>query len=569
MPVSPFLPCLFRRGLLALLLGLAVLLTLAASPEAAERNNRRANIEERLENAPVGPYDGRYKGEVTFSIPTCGTIELDFGIVNSRLVFPRRRDPEYLDVHALNGGIDESGRIEGIVTIGQYNYPFVGTVKDGKVSGAVYARKLFCNGVVYEADVLWSADQIKKRVADAAPADQSEAEPQPAPESTATLDAKPPMQEAAPQGSSSAKKTAKAPAADKIAPAIAAPDELIAKSSSVTLAGSVTDASSIVDFTVDGKSVALAADGGFSIKRGVPQGVSQITLAATDEWGNVAVRVIQIRREAEVAAKESAEPVKTVPAVTAIEELDELSQSIGKFTALIIGNDNYQHLPKLKTATADATALAELLQRRYGFKTTLLKNATRRDVLAALASLRTTLKFDDNLVIYYAGHGYLDEVTERGYWLPVDAEADNPANWISNADVTDMLKALPSRAVLLIADSCYAGTLTRAIVPPAVAGADRRAFLERVAAKRARTVLASGGLEPVADSGGGKHSVFSKALIDILSENDAVIDAQSLFAPIRQRVVLNAEQTPEYADVRLAGHEGGEFIFVPRETPKP
>ncbi|MBM3482994.1 MAG: caspase family protein [Alphaproteobacteria bacterium] len=534
---------------------------MAERPEAAERDNRRASLEERLENVPVGPYDGRYKGEVNFSITTCGKVELDFGIINSELVFPRERDPEYLDVPTLNGRIDESGRIEGIVTIGQYNYPFIGTVKDGKVSGAVYARKLFCNGVLYEADIFWNASQIKKRVA-AVPADAATAEP----ESTAALDADPPKQEPepAPKKSSSPKKTTKAASTDKVAPVIAAPDELIAKTSSITLSGTVTDASAIVDFTIDGKSLALENDGAFSIKRGVPQGDSQITLAATDEWGNVAIRVIQIRREAQVAAKDAAEPVKTVPAVTAIEELDELSQSIGKFSALIIGNDNYKHLPKLKTATADATALAELLERRYGFKTTVLKNATRRDVLAALASLRTTLRFDDNLVIYYAGHGYLDEVTERGYWLPVDAEADNPANWISNADVTDMLKALPSRAVLVIADSCYAGTLTRAIVPPAVGGAGRRAFLERVAAKRARTVLASGGLEPVADSGGGKHSVFSKALLDILSENDAVIDAQSLFAPIRQRVVLNAEQTPEYSDVRLAGHEGGEFIFVPR-----
>jgi len=246
------------------------------------------------------------------------------------------------------------------------------------------------------------------------------------------------------------------------------------------------------------------------------------------------------------------------------EALETFSQSLGNFVALIIGNDKYQHLPALKTATADATALAALLETRYGFRTKVLKNATRRDILAALAGLRSSLKYDDNLLIYYAGHGQLDEITERGYWLPVDAEADNPANWVSNADVTDMLKALPSRAVLVIADSCYAGTLTRSIVTPAPPGADRRAFLERVSGKRARTVLASGGLEPVADSGGGKHSVFSKALIDILSENDQVIDAQSLFAPIRQRVVLNAEQTPEYADVRLAGHEGGEFIFVPR-----
>ena len=37
-----------------------------------------------------------------------------------------------------------------------------------------------------------------------------------------------------------------------------------------------------------------------------------------------------------------------------------------------------------------------------------------------------------------------------------------------------------------------------------------------------------------------------------------------LFERLRETVVLNAEQTPEYANIRLAGHDGGDFIFVRR-----
>lgn len=547
MPHRSTRPRLRGRGLImAALLALAAAWLAPLSPASAEEID---TFEELLARAPLGPYDGRYKGELKFSERSCGTSVLEFGIVDSKLYHPKLRDAGYQDIQSLRGRVDEVGQIKGIVTIGPYNFPFVGELKDGEVKGAVYARTVSCNGVKYDADIFWSATLVKARVSQEAKREEA-ADPAPI---------EPPKKK---EPGASAKKSKPA---DGAAPVIEAPDTLEAKASSITIEGTARDASAIVEFTVDGKPVTLGQDGRFSVKRGVPQGESEIRLAATDEWGNTAERVITVRREAKTAAApKPSEPVKTVPTVTAVEELDELSQTLGNFVALIIGNDKYKHLPALKTAAADADALAELLKRRYGFKTTVLKNATRRDVLAALSSLRSSLRFDDNLVIYYAGHGYLDEVTERGYWLPVDAEADNPANWISNADVTDMLKALPSRAVLVIADSCYAGTLTRAIVPPAVGGADRRAFLERVAAKRARTVLASGGLEPVADSGGGKHSVFSKALLDILSENETVIDAQSLFAPIRQRVVLNAEQTPEYSDVRLAGHEGGEFIFVPR-----
>jgi hypothetical protein len=27
-------------------------------------------------------------------------------------------------------------------------------------------------------------------------------------------------------------------------------------------------------------------------------------------------------------------------------------------------------------------------------------------------------------------------------------------------------------------------------------------------------------------------------------------------------VVLNADQTPQYSDIRRAGHDGGDFLFV-------
>ena len=66
------------------------------------------------------------------------------------------------------------------------------------------------------------------------------------------------------------------------------------------------------------------------------------------------------------------------------------------------------------------------------------------------------------------------------------------------------------------------------------------------------------------DRGGkGDHSVFASALIDVLSENEAVLDATLLFSKIRRPVMLNSDQTPEYSDIRKAGHDGGDFLFVP------
>ena len=53
----------------------------------------------------------------------------------------------------------------------------------------------------------------------------------------------------------------------------------------------------------------------------------------------------------------------------------------------------------------------------------------------------------------------LDPETEQGYWLPVDAETDNVANWISNSTLSNMLKGIQSRHIMVVADSCFSGTL--------------------------------------------------------------------------------------------------------------
>jgi|GEM_PF-5179224 len=236
---------------------------------------------------------------------------------------------------------------------------------------------------------------------------------------------------------------------------------------------------------------------------------------------------------------------------------------LGNFHALVIGNNRYSHFPRLETAVQDAKAVAALLEKKYGYRVTQLKNANRYDIFRELSRLRRQLKNDDNLLIYYAGHGYLDDSTKRGYWLPVDAEADNYANWLSTSDITDMLNGMSAKHVLVVADSCYSGSLTRSVkITSQQLEPDQLEWIHRVNNKKSRTVMTSGGLEPVLDSGNGKHSIFAEAFIHVLNENQTVFEASQMFTRVRRAVVLNADQTPEYADIRKAGHEGGDFIFA-------
>jgi uncharacterized protein len=258
----------------------------------------------------------------------------------------------------------------------------------------------------------------------------------------------------------------------------------------------------------------------------------------------------------QASRKEQAKPANT-PSATPREVAD-----LGTFHALVIGIDAYRSLPKLRTAVKDAKAVAALLESRYGFHATTLVNATRDEVIQALEKLRRVLTERDNLLIYYAGHGQLDRGADRGYWLPIDATEESQANWLNNVTITDTLKAIRAKHVMVVADSCYSGTLTRDTrgIEVRVKKSD---YVAKTHGKKSRTVLASGGLEPVSDSGGSGHSVFAKAFMDALRDNEGVIDGHDVFAYVRKQVRLNADQVPNYANIRLAGHEvGGDFLFA-------
>lgn len=243
----------------------------------------------------------------------------------------------------------------------------------------------------------------------------------------------------------------------------------------------------------------------------------------------------------------------------------------GNYHALIIANNDYQKVPKLETPATDGKVIEKVLRTKYGFKTKLLLDGTRYQILSELNRLRASLSEDDNLLIYYAGHGELDKVNMRGHWLPVDADGDNTANWISTVALTDILNSMSTRHVMVVSDSCYSGVMTRSSIARLDAGLSfkkRNDWLKAMIKKRSRTVLTSGGLKPVMDGGGGQHSVFANAFIKALDSNHQLLEGQALYRAVSNNIVAIAadygiEQVPEYAPIRHAGHESGEFFFVP------
>jgi predicted nucleic acid-binding Zn-ribbon protein len=246
--------------------------------------------------------------------------------------------------------------------------------------------------------------------------------------------------------------------------------------------------------------------------------------------------------------------------------------AFGHYYALIIGNAEYPAYPQLKTPVADAKSIDVILRERYGFTTKLLINANRHAIMSALNEMNKKLTDKDNLLIYYAGHGEIDKASQTAYWLPTDAEVGNSANWISSQSITEFLSIMPAKHVMVVADSCYAGALTGSAVARLPDGIDeqkKKKWLQVMNSRKARTVLTSGGVKPVMDEGGGDHSIFAKALLSVLRSNQAILEDYEIFRAVISQVHSTSssagfEQTPQYAPLQHAGHEGSPFFFVPQ-----
>ena len=328
-------------------------------------------------------------------------------------------------------------------------------------------------------------------------------------------------------------------------------------SASLTLRGVVEAPAETMIVTVNGTPAQSSPDGSFSHDIELSAGVNRIDVLAMTRDNQPITHSFELFFEGDMQAL----------------------VGTGKRYALLIANQNYaagSGLPVLATPLADATALAGILTARYGYQTTattpegteislFLQDATRLQIETALFQLSRIAGNRDSVLIFYAGHGVYEAATEGAFWLPVDASAGLPFSYLPAAAITDAILRIEAGNVLVISDSCYSGALLRGDAAAAdPVGDDRLRALQRLAAKRSRIVIASGGNEPVADGGGDGHSVFARALLTGLAEMESeAFSARELFDQyLLPMVVGRAAQEPQYRPIDRAGHEGGDVVLA-------
>lgn len=306
----------------------------------------------------------------------------------------------------------------------------------------------------------------------------------------------------------------------------------------ITITGKFSDQSKILGVWVNGIPVDSIFPNRFyhAFHNETPD---TIDLVIADIYGNLATYTAQFQDPPEMLLGE---------------ELTDIS-----YHALIITINSYKD-PKINDLDGpikDGQNLASVLQESYNFdkkNIKALKNATRTQIITAFDEYKRKLNESCNLLIFYAGHGKLDEETETGYWLPSDANYDNTANWIQNSSIRDYIKAIKTQHTLVISDACFSGSLLRDFFPEA-----EKSINEIYKVKSRKAIIS--GIEATPDK-----SVFVEYLIKSLKSIDRpYFPAQTLFNHLKEPVINNSKtnQIPEYKAIPNTGDEGmkGDFIF--------
>jgi tetratricopeptide (TPR) repeat protein len=340
---------------------------------------------------------------------------------------------------------------------------------------------------------------------------------------------------------------------DKAAPLIAIMEPVSANNilefngTELTIKGIAPDPGGLKSVTINGEKAYSQEGGDFWGNVQLKEGMNRISIMATDFSGNSAEKIIEVNKP---SGSSSASTVQ-------IKE--------GKNYALLIGCQNYDDskIPSLEDPIPDAVKLKLILKNNYNFTDDnlfTLFNPVLSDFKKQFLEIYEVIQPEDKLVIFYAGHGVWVEKEKKGYWMLTDAKLDDPNTWLPNKTVLDMIARVPARHTLLITDACFSGSVFK------TRGLDlgkkdetNPSMVQRMNEKISRVAITSGNDTEVPDK-----SVFMKYLVKALSENkEKYLTAQKMFVnQIIEAVMTETKTEPRYGTLELAGHLGGDFIFI-------
>jgi hypothetical protein len=219
--------------------------------------------------------------------------------------------------------------------------------------------------------------------------------------------------------------------------------------------------------------------------------------------------------------------------------------------ALIIGNEDYtSYQSGLSTeqnvdfAENDATIFKEYALKTLGVKQEnlhYLVNATAGQMkreITLVSEILKVLESDAELIFYYAGHGYPDEVTKESYLIPVDITATDLSNAINLSDLYKTLTESKSNRVTVFLDACFTGgarsqglVASRGIkISPKEENLNGNLVVFSASSETQSSL-------PYYEQG---HGMFTYYLLEMLQNSNGDCSYSELFEYVNQKVSLNS-----------------------------
>jgi len=312
--------------------------------------------------------------------------------------------------------------------------------------------------------------------------------------------------------------------------------------------GKAFDASGIRKLTLNNIPLQVEETGFFETTVTIKEGMNAFTIVALDNHSNTASETVLIDGN-----KGKPNPQLQTAIIP--------GNNTQVYHAILIAENNYND-PSIKSlpgTVADMRKIYNLLVNNYNFapsNTDTLVNATKVTILESLIQIANTLKDNDNLFIFYAGHGQMmiheEDHSEEGFLVPADAGKNKQSTYISSDDLLRTLKYSKARHILFVADACFAGSLFRDI------SSEAPVPVEEAYKERSRKVLASGNRQAVPD-----QSEFIEYLRLALQENHTkYITAEQLIDSFKNQYRATTHLQLQYYPIKNVDDLGGQFVFT-------
>ena len=245
--------------------------------------------------------------------------------------------------------------------------------------------------------------------------------------------------------------------------------------------------------------------------------------------------------------------------------------------ALLFSVNSYEHFDpwhKLNNPIPDAEAIRDELKNKYGFTVELVSDPSQDTILTKINEYaRKQYNDNDQLLIFFAGHGYFEETNDGGigYLVATDTlppEADRgKSSYISHGDLRERIENISCEHIFLMVDACFSDAFDPTVsqfnrgrsasrIPNSVS---KKEFIKQSLAYKTRWYLTSGGKEYVSDGAPNQHSPFTRRILDALRSGGGQLGILTL--DDIWRYVEKATPQPRAGEFGTNA-QGSNFLFI-------